>query len=87
MDDLGKEISQEDVKMVGMDDLFTVGVWKTTKYPMEVRNAFKNYELLNRLHKIGRAVPMQKKYHKSKGRALILGSGRAQYYGLCHTAF
>lgn len=75
MSDLGRDISQEDVKMVGMDDLFTVGVWKTTKYPMEVRNAFKNYELLNRMHKIGRAVPMQEQYHKNTGRALILGSG------------
>lgn len=75
MNDLGKDITEEDVKMVGMDDLFTVGVWKTTKYPMEVRNAFKNYELLNRMHKLKRAVPMQERYHKHKGRALILGSG------------
>ncbi len=62
-------------KGIGFTDEVRINHWMISNYPEEVRQAFKNYEILNRAYKKGRAVPLQKLYKEKKGRALVISSG------------
>ncbi len=52
-----------------------IDLWANRGFVKEVQNAFKNYDLIDRLRKEKKIIPMQDVYHTKKGRAVILGSG------------